>query len=499
MTHADALRVVELFAGAGGLAMGLERAGMRLVGLAEIEPHARAVLRRHHPGVPLSGDVATLSGVGMRGGVDVIAGGSPCQDLSVAGKGAGLDGARSSLFFHQVRVWEESGAPYFLWENVAGALSSHQGEDFARVLGALVGADVAVPVTPRGRRGRWTRAGHVTGPAGMAAWRVLDLQHFGPPQRRRRVFVVAVRHPRTARVDPREILALGEGVCGHPAPREQARQAVAAVAGGGAPGGGGGGVAWAIGSHAGCADGGQTNRSHAAGGPVGLNIAEERAYALRAGRTQSVFAFHPTQTPISDAERRAALGTTTGGMGVLAMDTYNQTTGGVAHTLRDPHGTFGDALPAVVAFNTEQVGVVTVAGEGVTHALTYEGHDASEDGTGRGTPIVVPTIAAGAHPGGANGQDAAQIAHAIALSCGHARPRRLTPLECERLMGWPDHHTAIGVNEEGREYALSDAARYKLCGNGVGANVAHWIAARLVAAHAQGETTMATLQRQEAA
>ena len=103
------MRFVELFAGAGGLSLGLERAGLRCVAHAEIETHARAVLRRRWPDVPLFGDVTTLTGADLPP-CDLLSGGSPCQDLSVAGKRAGLvDGARSSLFFHQARLWTECG------------------------------------------------------------------------------------------------------------------------------------------------------------------------------------------------------------------------------------------------------------------------------------------------------------------------------------------------------------------------------------------------------
>jgi DNA (cytosine-5)-methyltransferase 1 len=177
---------------------------------------------------------------------------------------------------------------------------------------------------------------------------------------------------------------------------------------------------------------------------------------------------------------------------VIAFDTYNQTVGEVSHTLRDPNGTFGDALPAVVCTT-----------------VTHEGADASEDGTGRGTPIVARmvafgeystdgtastikqrdykdatdhevcgTIDFGGHGGSYNGQDAYQ--GRIRAEAG--RPRRLTPKECERLMSWPDDHTRYGTKDDGTVYELSDTARYRLCGNGVGSVCVQWIAGRLAAA-----------------
>jgi DNA (cytosine-5)-methyltransferase 1 len=138
------LTYAELFAGAGGLSMGLEAAGFHAIAHAEIEPHARAVLRHKWPETRLDGDVTKINGKDYEG-CTLLSGGSPCQDLSVAGKRAGLGGARSGLFYEQVRIWNESGAPYLLWENVGGALSSNNGRDFAAVLSALVGATITVP------------------------------------------------------------------------------------------------------------------------------------------------------------------------------------------------------------------------------------------------------------------------------------------------------------------------------------------------------------------
>ena len=185
----------------------MEMAGWSCAGHAEIEPHARAVLRHHWPTVPLHGDVSKLHG-SIFAGITMLTGGSPCQDLSIAGKRAGMtegSGTRSSLFYEQVRIWQESEAPYILWENVLGALSSNTGRDFAAVLSALVGATVPVPDDG------WGGAGVASGPTGVAAWRVLDAQYFGVPQRRRRVFVLGAR---AGGFDPAEVLALSESMQG---------------------------------------------------------------------------------------------------------------------------------------------------------------------------------------------------------------------------------------------------------------------------------------------
>lgn len=158
--------------------------------------------------------------------------GSPCQDLSVAGKQAGLKGERSHLFFEAVRIihgmQEETNGLYpefAIWENVTGALSSNGGRDFAAVLESLAGGTVSVP-----RSGRWTNAGVAFGPRGQVAWRILDAQYWGVPQRRRRIFLVAdFRGERAG-----EILFVEPGLPGDFAEGRKAREEVAAGAGDGA-------------------------------------------------------------------------------------------------------------------------------------------------------------------------------------------------------------------------------------------------------------------------
>src|SRR5690625_474824 len=143
--------LVSLFAGVGGFDLGFERAGFTPVGMCEIDPHARSVLDRHWPTVPKHDDVTTLRGSTF-GPADVVTFGSPCQDLSVAGKRAGLDGERSGLFLEAMRyvreMLEETSGQYpraAVWENVPGAFSSNGGADFAAVLESMVGGTVRCP------------------------------------------------------------------------------------------------------------------------------------------------------------------------------------------------------------------------------------------------------------------------------------------------------------------------------------------------------------------
>lgn len=143
------MRIGSLFSGIGGFDLGFERAGHRVVWHSEIDRHASAILAEHWPDVPNLGDLCDLHG-GLIEPVDVICGGFPCQDLSVAGKRAGFAGARSSLVFQFLRIVKEmreatdGKAPTFVvLENVPGLLSSHGGKDFGRLLDALGGTRAA--------------------------------------------------------------------------------------------------------------------------------------------------------------------------------------------------------------------------------------------------------------------------------------------------------------------------------------------------------------------
>lgn len=183
------MRVGSLFSGGGGGDLGLRNAGHQVVFACEIDPKARSVLRYHHPDVPIYHDVKEVTydrlvadGVAIP---QLIMGGSPCQDLSVAGRRGGLDGERSGLFWEQCRIADECSAEWVLWENVPGAFSSNKGADFAEVLYGLTGYRPLVP--DRG----WKSGGVCIGPKRSAVWRVLNAQAFGVPQRRRRIFVVA--------------------------------------------------------------------------------------------------------------------------------------------------------------------------------------------------------------------------------------------------------------------------------------------------------------------
>jgi len=187
------MKAVSLFAGVGGFDLALERNGMEIVASVEIDKNARKVLAKRFPNSTILEDVCDVTGkqlfeLGFNSD-GIIVGGFPCQDLSVAGKRAGLAGNRSGLFFEITRILEETKAKYFILENVPGLLSSNKGRDMGTVIGTLDDLGYSV------------------------AWRVLDAQYFGVPQRRRRVFIVGClgNDWRT----PAEILSLIEGRSGY--------------------------------------------------------------------------------------------------------------------------------------------------------------------------------------------------------------------------------------------------------------------------------------------
>lgn len=193
----DRLTLGSLFSGSGTFELGGMLAGIEPVWNSEIEPFPIMVTRRQLPQVKHYGDVSALNGAKLEP-VDVITFGSPCQDMSVAGRRAGLDGARSGLFHQAIRIIREmreathGEKPRFIvWENVPGAFSSNHGQDFKAVLDAVIGIKEPGAEVPPPDKGRWRHADLFLGDGWSVAYRVLDAQYWGVAQRRRRVFLVA--------------------------------------------------------------------------------------------------------------------------------------------------------------------------------------------------------------------------------------------------------------------------------------------------------------------
>ena len=392
------MRFLSCFSGIEAASVAFEPLGWRCVGVAEVDKAASRLLARKYPDVPNLGDVMAPDFIARAAELrpDILVGGPPCQDFSVAGLRAGLAGDRGNLTLRWVEIIRAIRPSLALTENVPGWLYVNRGHAFGAFLAALVGCDSAI-VPPRQCGGRWSDAGMVDGPEGRCAWRTLDAQFFGLAQRRRRVFVVA---DFGGGADPAEILFERQGLRWNPPPRREAREVVAADAQGRAGIGFGGGRT---------------------AGPV------EQAACLTS------------------------------------------------------HGQRLD-------FEVETF---------VAHALRGEGFDASEDGTGRGTPLVPVAFRTSPNCGAWETGDRTDAlttttdpaAHVLCFqntdaaddpSGGSSRSyvadrwavRRLTPEECEALQGFPRGYTA----------GQADGPRYKQIGNSWPVNVARWIGERIDAA-----------------
>jgi DNA (cytosine-5)-methyltransferase 1 len=165
----EKLRHLDTFTGYGGFTISAQKLGWETVGFSEIDKYASAILKYNFSNIKNYGNISDIDFRQFRGEIDIITGGTPCQDLSVAGKGKGLEGERSGLFFEFIRAVTESEATYFVWENVKGALWSNKGWDFARVQIEMEQAGYDV----------W--------------WQVINAKDFGVPQNRERIFAIGIR------------------------------------------------------------------------------------------------------------------------------------------------------------------------------------------------------------------------------------------------------------------------------------------------------------------
>jgi len=538
------MKVLSLFSGVGGFDMGLERAGMETVFQCEWDKHANTILNKHWPHVPKWDDVSTLTGKHILAGVpviDVVAWGSPCQDLSVAGKRGGLEGERSGLFHEGIRIIKElrkeTNGQYpriSIWENVVGALNSNRGADFGIILDEMAQAGAMV-----------------------IEWAVLDAQYFGVPQRRRRVFVIAIFDPVLAERCPETLLPVAESLPGHLAKGKPARKSVASKTAKsvGADG------QWA----AGTSPNGDflttsvTSKWHkGSGGPSGSEyynmvvenqdvvgslaardykgvgnqyvnenkcvvepfVKSSRAQTAEDSETWVEGKINPTLNSFDQGDVRATTAIVepiqmknnpvkeiVGSLQARVTATNHESIrDGHAiveelmlidgtrvddvriyeppvQTLKERMGTGGNNVP-IIGFSHTQ-GLDAQPSEKAWPTLRKEesGHAVAipteptvfqpgtmirlNGGIWEGT---VPTLRAEAKRG--DNEPHIQIHNAEPSMA----VRRLTPLECERLMGWPDDHTRYKA--DGTEQA--DTHRYKQCGNGVASPVAQWIAKHLL-------------------
>lgn len=195
--HMSEMTLGSLFDGSGGFPLAGWMNGITPLWASEIEPFPIRVTRARFPHMKHLGNILHIDGSKIDP-VDIITSGSPCQDLSLAGRRSGLDGSRSGLFHEAIRITKEMRRAtngrkpeFFVWENVPGAFSSNSGEDFRTVLEeicSVIDPEISLPLPDKGK---WEKAGCVMGDSFSLAWRVLDAQYWGVPQRRKRIFLVA--------------------------------------------------------------------------------------------------------------------------------------------------------------------------------------------------------------------------------------------------------------------------------------------------------------------
>ena len=460
------MKVLSLFSGVGGFDMGLENAGMETVFQCEWDKHANSILYKHWPDVPKWDDVSTLTGKHILAHapvVDVVAWGSPCQDLSVAGKRAGLEGGRSSLFHEGIRIikelQEETNGQYpriSIWENVVGALNSNRGADFGIILDEMAEAG-AVAIE----------------------WSVLDAQYFGIPQRRRRVFVIAIFDPVLANRCPSPLLPVSESLPGHLAKGKPSRKSAASTLteSTGTDGGilGSNIVGSLNTSDAKMISSQYVNENKCVVEPF---VKSSRAQTSDDSETWIPGAVNPTLNSFDVGDTRA----TTAIIEELVLFENSFRDGariahdGVTQTLTSKMGTGGGNTPMIaipiqdgreIEKNQNGLGVAEAGSPAYTLDQT-------------GAQAVAYSIREDAKAGNfsATELDYANSSDFIAQPTEPTMAvRRLTPLECERLMGWPDDHTRYKA--DGTEQA--DTHRYKQCGNGVASPVAQWIAKHILA------------------
>ena len=279
MKTAKPLTLGSLFDGIGGFPLAGICAGIRPVWASEIEPFPIRVTEKRLPEMKHCGDIHGLQGAKLEP-VDMITFGSPCQDVSIAGRREGLSGGRSGLFFEAIRIIREMREAtngeyprWAVWENVPGALSSHNGEDFRQVLESLIRVQEPEADVPLPADGKWLPAGEIMGNGFSLAWRVLDAaQGWGVAQRRKRVFVVLDLAGGRAG----EVLFESEGLSGYTPPGGEARKGAA------------GGAARCAGAAGFCYESGEASR--------GIGYQEEESPTLRCWKPPGVAVREPPLT-----------------------------------------------------------------------------------------------------------------------------------------------------------------------------------------------------------
>lgn len=404
------------------------------------------------------GDITKIHGDQIEP-VDCITFGSPCQDLSIAGRRAGLAGGRSGLFVDAARIIKEMRKatngmyPTFaIWENVPGAFSSNGGEDFRAVLEELARIeqpDVSIP-RPSGRGGRWSKAGAIAGNGWSLAWRQLDAQCWGVPQRRKRIaLVVDFRGQRAT-----EILFERTSLSGNLDESIKAWEAAPGSSQASPYGRDRGGESYTLKIRSGCSGGGkgalvQTEKSATISTLQDQTLFQPVVYDARGNGDGKIA---PTIT--GDHENRitdyTAIAIERQTFSEQSFSSYKES--GKCSTLKAKAGNIGNGSECLIAEKTSvAVDVYNGAVTGdKTATLTCK-----NDGSSSGLLVAEKTI--------------------------RWIVRRLTPVECERLQGFPDGWTDIGewVDSKGKKHKYADSPRYKALGNSIALPQWFWIAQKM--------------------
>lgn len=412
------MRFLSLFSGIEAASLAWKPLGWECVAVSEIEPFPCAVLAHHYPVVPNLGDVTKITDeqIAALGHIDVVIGGSPCQDLSVAGKGAGLAGERSGLFYEQIRIFHAArsfcGARWLVWENVPGAFSNNKGHDFTAVVNALAGCELATPADG------WRSEGLALGQHGLLEWAVLDAQWFGVAQRRRRVFAVLDNGGWRSRPP---VLLEPESLRGDSPPSREAWQ----------------GVARSLTASTGGVSAKEQQVAHTLRGE-GFDASEDGT-----GRGTPIIPqpFDVANTLTQRMHKGMNSTVDEGQTPVLAFDTTQ-----VTHKDNRSNPKPGDPCHPIAA-------------QGHPPAIAFHG---SQD------PDISGDVT---HPVGRNQGLETCIQQAMQV-------RRLTPRECERLQGMPDDYTLIPWRGKDTEQC-PDGPRYKALGNSMAVPVIRWIGERI--------------------
>ena len=421
-----------LFDGLGGWQIAAMRAGIQPIWSSEIEKFTCALTKVRFPDTEQLGDITKIDG-GTIPPVDIVTMGSPCQDLSIAGRREGLAGKRSGLFLRATEFIRQMRERYHewypkivIWENVLGAFSTNRGADFQAVLESFTETHIPMP-----RGGRWANAGMVRSNKCNIVWRTLDAQYWGVPQRCRRIFLV-VDYTRGC---TEEILFKPESLSWDIEQSKEQRERIADRTCKGF----GGSVAY-------CIRNSIINRKQENGGN-GLGISKEISYTLdtTGAYAVAVIADKDDNQRVFDMSYRANVIREQKGDECFekavpfdmthANDVIRENRGSI-HTLQARMGTGGNQIPLIYA------------------RPSYA--DLKQDET-----AVTLRASGGSNGGGSENLVADKLL------------RKLTPLECERLQGLPDNWTLID------DKSCSDSARYKAIGNGMAQPCADFVMKRV--------------------